>query len=173
MHPAAPPSNLILAPPLTTASTPLQWGQYNADEKEKSPHFASPYKEQGWHVHLVYPPSPPTFSTGVTLLPLLAATTSLSVSLLVASAPPLSSLCLSSAVVVCKMLLDDFVQTNLIWLSQCTLYIEGSLATVQDALFLIPHIMTFFYLFLCVCFCKYVSSISQCTAFVQVYKDIQ
>lgn len=63
----------------------------------------------------------PTFSIGVTLLPLLATTTSISASLFVVSAPLLSSLCLLLAVVVCQMLLDDFVHTNLIWLSQCTL----------------------------------------------------
>lgn len=34
---------------------------------------------------------------------------------------PLFSLCLLLAVVVCKMLLDDFVRTNFIRLSQCTL----------------------------------------------------
>ena len=57
-HSAPPPSplNSILAPPLTTASTPLQWGQYNADEKKRrSPNFASlANEERGWHVHLSY-----------------------------------------------------------------------------------------------------------------------
>lgn len=63
----------------------------------------------------------PIFYTGITLLPLLATTTPLNDSVFVVSAPLLSSLCLLLAVVVCEMLLDDFVQTNLIWLSPCTL----------------------------------------------------
>lgn len=63
----------------------------------------------------------PISYTGITLLPLLATTTPLSDSVFVVSAPLLSSFCLLLAVVVCEMLLDDFVQTNLIWLSLCTL----------------------------------------------------
>lgn len=63
----------------------------------------------------------PFFPSGITSLALLATTTTISDSVFVVSASFLSSLRLSLAVVVCKMLLDDFVQTNLIWLSQCTL----------------------------------------------------
>lgn len=83
----APLPNPILALPLTTASTPLLKRPVQRRGEREGFLILPPLLRSGDDIHLVNPPSSPIFSTGVTLLPLLATAASLSASLLVVSTP--------------------------------------------------------------------------------------